>query len=106
MVAPNELLLFIAAALLMVITPGPNMVYLASRTINQGRKAGVISLLGVITSFLVHMFAAAIGLTALFLAVPLAFEALKWAGAAYLLLLAWQTVKPGAKSPFQAQQLA
>lgn len=106
MIPPNELLLFIAAALLMVLTPGPNMVYLISRTISQGRKAGVISLLGVITGFLVHMFAAAIGLTALFLAVPLAYEALKWAGAAYLLFLAWQTVKPGARSPFEAKQLS
>jgi threonine/homoserine/homoserine lactone efflux protein len=106
MIPPNEFLLFIAAALLMVLTPGPNMVYLTSRTISQGRKAGVISLLGVITGFLVHMFAAAIGLTALFLAVPLAYEALKWAGAAYLLFLAWQTVKPGARSPFEARQLS
>src|SRR5690606_13179216 len=55
--------------------------------------------------FLVHMFAAAVGLTALFLAVPLAYEVLKWAGAAYLLYLAWQAVKPGARSPFEARQL-
>jgi threonine/homoserine/homoserine lactone efflux protein len=105
MVPMNDLLLFAGAALLMVITPGPNMIYLISRSICQGRKAGVISLFGVIAGFLVHMFAAAIGLTALFLAVPLAYELLKWAGAAYLLWLAWQAVKPGARSPFEAQQL-
>lgn len=105
MVPLNDLLLFSGAALLMVLTPGPNMIYLISRSICQGRKAGVISLLGVIASFLVHMFAAAIGLTALFLAVPLAYEILKWAGAAYLLYLAWQAVKPGARSPFEARQL-
>lgn len=105
MVPLNDLLLFSGAALLMVLTPGPNMVYLISRSICQGRKAGVISLLGVVTGFLVHMFAAAIGLTALFLAVPLAYELLKWAGAAYLLYLAWQAVKPGARSPFEARQL-
>ncbi|WP_310449909.1 LysE family translocator [Sulfuritalea sp.] len=105
MVPLNELLLFSGAALLMVLTPGPNMIYLISRSICQGRKAGVISLLGVIAGFLVHMFAAAIGLTALFLAVPLAYEILKWAGAAYLLYLAWQAVKPGARSPFEAGQL-
>ena len=105
MVPLNELLLFSGAALLMVLTPGPNMIYLISRSICQGRKAGVISLLGVIAGFLVHMFAAAIGLTALFLAVPLAYEILKWAGAAYLLYLAWQAVKPGARSPFEARQL-
>lgn len=105
MVPMNDLLLFSGAALLMVLTPGPNMIYLISRSICQGGKAGVISLLGVIAGFLVHMFAAAIGLTTLFLAVPLAYEVLKWAGAAYLPYLAWQAVKPGARSPFEARQL-
>lgn len=105
MVPLNELMLFAGAALLMVLTPGPNMIYLISRSICQGRKAGVISLFGVIAGFLVHMFAAAAGLTALFLAVPLAYEILKWAGAAYLLYLAWQAIKPGARSPFEARNL-
>lgn len=105
MVPVHELLLFAGAALLMVLSPGPNMIYLISRSICQGRKAGVISLLGVVTGFLVHMLAAAIGLTTLFLAVPMAYEVLKWAGAAYLAYLAWQAVKPGARSPFEAQQL-
>ncbi len=105
MIPLNDWLLFVGAALLMVLTPGPNMVYLISRSICQGRRAGVISLFGVIAGFLVHMFAAAVGLTALFMAVPLAYELLKWAGAAYLLYLAWQAVKPGARSPFEARQL-
>lgn len=105
MIPLNELLLFGGAALVMVLTPGPNMIYLVSRSICQGRKAGVISLFGVVAGFLVHMFAAAIGLTALFLAVPMAYEALKWAGAIYLLYLAWQAVKPGARSPFEAREL-
>lgn len=105
MVPLNDLLLFAGAALLMVLTPGPNMIYLISRSICQGRKAGVISLLGVILGFLVHMFAAALGITALFLAIPIAYDLLKWAGAAYLLYLAWQAVRPGARSPFEARQL-
>ncbi len=105
MVPFDDLLLFAGAALLMVLTPGPNMIYLISRSICQGRRAGVISLLGVVAGFLVHMFAAAIGLTALFLAVPLAYEVLRWAGAAYLLYLAWQALKPGARSPFEAREL-
>jgi threonine/homoserine/homoserine lactone efflux protein len=105
MVPISDLLLFAGAALLMVLTPGPNMIYLISRSICQGRKAGMISLLGVIAGFLVHMLAAAIGITALFLAIPLAYEALKWLGAAYLLYLAWQAVKPDARSPFEARQL-
>jgi threonine/homoserine/homoserine lactone efflux protein len=81
------------------------MIYLISRSICQGRKAGVTSLLGVVAGFFVHLFAAAAGLTAVFLAVPMAYEVLKWAGALYLLWLAWQAVKPGARSPFEPQQL-
>ena len=106
MIPLNELLLFAGAALLMVLTPGPNMIYLISRSICQGRRAGFISLLGVIAGFLVHMLAASVGLTALFMAAPLAYEILKWMGAAYLLYLAWQAVKPGARSPFESKQLS
>ena len=105
MIPLNELLIFAAACLLMVLTPGPNMIYLISRSICQGRKAGLVSLLGVVAGFFVHLFAAAAGLTAVFLAVPMAYEVLKWAGALYLLWPAWQAVKPGARSPFEAQQL-
>jgi len=105
MIPLPDLLIFSGAALLMVLTPGPNMIYLISRSICQGRAAGVISLFGVIAGFLVHMLAAAIGLTAIFLAVPLAYELLKWLGALYLLWLAWQAVKPGARSPFEARAL-
>ena len=106
MIPTHDLLIFAAACLLMVLTPGPNMIYLISRSICQGRKAGVTSLLGVVAGFFVHMFAAAVGLTAVFLAVPMAYEALKWAGALYLLWMAWQAVRPGARSPFEAQELA
>ncbi|KJK07165.1 MULTISPECIES: LysE family translocator [Pseudomonas] len=105
MIPAHEWLLFTGAALLMVLTPGPNMIYLISRSICQGRMAGVTSLVGVVAGFLVHMTAAAVGLTALFMAVPLGYDLLKWAGAAYLLWMAWQAVKPGARSPFEAREL-
>ena len=105
MISFNDLILFAGAALLMVLTPGPNMIYLISRSISQGRRAGVISLFGVVAGFLVHMLAAAVGLSALFLAIPLAYDILKWVGALYLLWLAWQAVKPGARSPFEAKDL-
>lgn len=105
MIPLPDLMLFAGAALLMVLTPGPNMIYLISRSICQGRAAGVISLLGVIGGFFVHMLAAAIGLTAIFLAIPLAYEILKWLGALYLLWLAWEAVKPGARSPFEPRAL-
>ena len=81
MIAAHDVLIFTAACVLMVLTPGPNMIYLISRSICQGRAAGVTSLVGVVAGFFVHMLAAAVGLTAVFLAVPMAYEALKWAGA-------------------------
>ncbi len=105
MLSLNDWLIFAGAALLMVLSPGPNMIYLISRSICQGRKAGVISLCGVVSGFFVHMLAAAIGLSAVFLAIPLAYDVLKLTGALYLLWLAWQAVRPGARSPFESQEL-
>ena len=105
MISLHDWLMFSGVALLMVCTPGPNMIYLVSRSICQGPRAGVISLFGVVTGFVVHMSAAAFGLIALFLAVPVAYDALRWAGALYLLWLAWQAVKPGARSPLQPIEL-
>ncbi|MCC1761883.1 LysE family translocator, partial [Salmonella enterica subsp. enterica serovar Indiana] len=78
----------------MVLTPGPNMIYLISRSICQGRTAGLISLGGVALGFLVYMFCAALGITALVMAVPFAYDALRLGGALYLVYLAWQAVKP------------
>lgn len=105
MVPLKESLLFAGTALVMVLTPGPNMLYLVSRSICQGREAGAISLLGVGGGLFVHMLAASAGLSALFVAVPMAYGAVKFAGAAYLMYLAWQAVRPGARSPFEARQL-
>jgi threonine/homoserine/homoserine lactone efflux protein len=105
MLPPDELALFALAALVMVLTPGPNMIYLLSRSLCQGHRAGFISLLGVATGFLVHMFAAAAGLTAVFIAIPFAYDALRWLGAAYLGWLAWQAIRPGASSPFAPRPL-
>lgn len=105
MISATSLALFAGAALLMAVTPGPNMVYLISRSICQGRKAGFMSWTGVVLGFTTHMVCAAVGLTALFMAVPLGYELLKWAGGLYLLWLAWQAVRPGARSPFEPQSL-
>jgi threonine/homoserine/homoserine lactone efflux protein len=101
----TELAWFALAALVLVLTPGPNMIYCISRTLSQGRRAGLLSLAGVLLGFGVHILAAALGLTALLMAVPLAFEALRAAGAAYLLWLAWESVRPGGLAPFQARSL-
>nr|WP_315463817.1 LysE family translocator [uncultured Rhodoferax sp.] len=97
--------IFAAAALLMAVTPGPNMIYLISRTLCQGRRAGVLSWCGVVLGFSVHMLCASVGLTALFMAVPMGYELLKFAGALYLIWLAWQAVRPGARSPLEAKDL-
>jgi threonine/homoserine/homoserine lactone efflux protein len=96
---------FALACLVLVLTPGPNMIYCISRTLCQGRAAGMLSLAGVLLGFLAHAVAAGLGLTALLMAVPFAFGAIKAAGAAYLLWLAWQAVKPGGAGPFQAREL-
>jgi threonine/homoserine/homoserine lactone efflux protein len=101
----SRLLAFALVALGLVLTPGPNMIYLLSRAISQGRGAGLVSLAGVGAAFLLYMLCAAFGITALLLTVPLAYDALRVAGMAYLLYLAWQAVRPGGRSPFQVRQL-
>lgn len=92
-------------ALGMVLTPGPNMIYLISRAICQGRLAGLISLGGVALGFIFYMLCAAFGITALVMAVPYAYDALRFAGVLYLLYLAWQAVRPGGRSPFEVRDL-
>jgi threonine/homoserine/homoserine lactone efflux protein len=95
-----------AVALGLVLTPGPNMIYLVSRSVTQGRKAGLISLLGVALGFLVYLLAVTTGLTAVFTLVPALYVTIKLAGAAYLLWMAWNAVKPGGTAVFAPKQLA
>lgn len=94
-----------AVALGLVLTPGPNMVYLVSRSVTQGRRAGLISLLGVAVGFLIYVVAAAAGLAALLASVPVAYTVLKVAGAVYLMYLAWCAVRPGGRSAFEVREL-
>nr|WP_201776791.1 LysE family translocator [Streptacidiphilus anmyonensis] len=94
-----------AVALGMVLTPGPNMIYLVSRSIVQGRRAGLVSLTGVATGFLVYLVAVTAGIVTVFTLVPVLYTAIKLAGAAYLLLLAWKAVKPGGTAVFAPQPL-
>lgn len=96
---------FALVALAMVLTPGPNMIYLISRSICQGRAAGLISLGGIALGFMIYLMCASLGLTAIFLSVPLAYDMLRIAGVIYLLYLAWQALKPGGRSPFQVRDL-
>jgi threonine/homoserine/homoserine lactone efflux protein len=101
----THLVSFGLVALGLVLTPGPNMMYLISRSICQGRKAGLVSLAGVALGFVCYMLCAAFGITGLVLAVPYAYDALRFGGALNLLYLAWQAVKPGGRSPFQLTEL-
>jgi threonine/homoserine/homoserine lactone efflux protein len=101
-----SLLTFAAIALGMVLTPGPNMAYLVSRSVCQGRTAGLISLGGVALGFLAYMLLAAFGITALLFAIPYAYDALRLCGAAYLGWMAWNALRPGGASPFQVRELA
>jgi threonine/homoserine/homoserine lactone efflux protein len=105
MLTLTELGWFALVALALVLTPGPNMIYCISRTLCQGRGAGMVSLAGVALGFVVHLLGASFGLSALLMAAPVAFTALKVAGALYLLYLAWQAVKPGGLSPFETRTL-
>lgn len=83
---------FALVAFLMALSPGPNLLYLASRSICQGRAAGFASLSGVCTAMILYMLAAAAGLSALFVAVPIVYDVVRCAGAAYLLWLACKMV--------------
>jgi threonine/homoserine/homoserine lactone efflux protein len=101
----TTLIAFAAIVLAMALTPGPNMLYLISRSLSQGPRAGLISLMGVGIGFVVYMLLAAFGITAVFVAVPYAYDVLRLAGAAYLLYLAWGALKPGGRSPFQVREM-
>ncbi|HTS21426.1 MAG TPA: LysE family translocator [Casimicrobiaceae bacterium] len=101
----DNLALFAAASLLLALTPGPNLLYLVSRTLCQGRRAGIVSLAGTSLGFFFHMLAAALGLSAIFLAVPLLYDLLRYAGAAYLLWLAWGAIRQRAPDMFAARSL-
>jgi threonine/homoserine/homoserine lactone efflux protein len=101
----STLLGFALLSLGIVLTPGPNMIYVISRSLTQGPAAGIVSLGGVALGFVFYMLCAAFGITALLFAVPYAYDALRFAGAAYLLWLAWQALKPGGRSPFQVKKL-
>lgn len=79
--------LFTVAALVLLLTPGPAVLYILARSVNQGRRAGLVSTAGLATGTLIQVLAAALGLSALVLSSALAFHALQYLGAAYLIYL-------------------
>jgi threonine/homoserine/homoserine lactone efflux protein len=84
---PTTLALFSVAALALIVVPGPAVLYIVARSVDQGRRAGVVSALGIAVGGLVHVAAAVVGISALVVSSARAFEAVKYAGAAYLIVL-------------------
>ncbi len=105
MPSTQSLSLFALACFLLTLTPGPNLLYLVSRTLCQGRRAGIVSLAGTSSGFTFHVLATALGLTAIFLTVPFLYDAMRYLGAAYLLWLAWDALRPGGHDLFSPRKL-
>ncbi|MEV7808313.1 LysE family translocator [Microbispora sp. NPDC088329] len=105
LVAQSAVVGVVSVALGMVLSPGPNMMYLVSRSISQGRRAGVISLGGVVLGFIIYLVGTNLGLAVLFATFPQILTAIRLVGAAYLLWLAWKTVRPGGVSVFTVQDV-
>ena len=105
MPSAETLLVFAALSLGLAVTPGPNMLYLVSRSLAQGTAAGMISLAGCQFGSLAIMICAAAGITAALMAIPYAWDVLRLGGAAYLAFLAWQCVRPGGQPLFAPRAL-
>ena len=101
----DNLALFAVASALLALTPGPNLLYLVSRTLCQGRRAGIVSLAGTSLGFFFHVLAAALGLSIVFVAVPLLYDVLRYAGAGYLLWLAWTAIRQRGACMFESASL-
>ncbi len=105
----STLVAFGAASILLLVVPGPNMVYILTRSVGQGRRAGMVSAAGVETGTVVHVVAAALGVSAVLAAAPSAMTALRVAGIAYLTYLGIRVLRdragPGAGQPHTAEPL-
>ena len=103
MIDTSRLAFFLAAALVLTVTPGPAVLYIVTRSISQGRAAGIVSCLGVASGGLVHVLAAALGLSVVLAASAAAFTTVKYAGAAYLVWLGIRKLmQPSALDPSAA----
>ena len=97
--ATDQLLLFIAAGLLLNLTPGPDVLYIVSHALKSGARAGIVAALGITAGCFVHIFAAAVGVSALLAASSTAFTVLKWIGAAYLVWVGIRMLRSSASPP-------
>jgi threonine/homoserine/homoserine lactone efflux protein len=87
MIDPSTLGVFLAAAFLLLMTPGPAVIYIVTRSVEQGRRAGLMSVVGICTGTLAHVAAAALGISALLVTSARAFDVLRYLGAVYLIVL-------------------
>ena len=95
LIAPSSLVLFMTGAMLLLLVPGPAVLYITSRSIGLGRAAGLVSAMGIAVGTLVHVAAATLGLSALLVSSASAFTFVKYAGAAYLIYLGIRTLRNG-----------
>src|ERR1700756_2864823 len=93
LIAPSSLVLFMTGAMLLLLVPGPAVLYITSRSIGLGRAAGLVSAMGIAVGTLVHVTAATLGLSALLVSSASAFHLVKYAGAAYLIYLGIRTLR-------------
>ncbi|MGH6927646.1 MAG: LysE family translocator [Dongiaceae bacterium] len=97
---PGDISAFAIAGLLLQITPGPAVLYIVARGVEQGRLAGVVSVLGIFTGTLVHVTAAVVGLSALLMSSALAFAIVKYVGAGYLIYVGMRRLLSRGEPPF------
>ncbi len=100
----NHLLFFVLAGVLLNLTPGPDVLYIVTNALRSGARAGGVAALGITAGCFVHIFAAAVGVSALMAASSLAFTALKWAGAAYLVYVGLRMLR--AQAPAEGTVIA
>ena len=105
---PNSLYFFILASVILLLTPGPAVAYIIARSIHQGRIAGIVSVLGLELGTLCHVIGAALGLSTLLLSSALAFNVVKYLGAAYLIYLGLEKLgsKAALEDQFRSRELA
>ena len=97
MISSTSLIVFVTAALVLLLTPGPAVLFIVARSLEQGRMAGIISTLGIALAGIVHVIVAAVGLSALLMQSAIAFSLIKYLGAAYLIYLGIRSWKSTAK---------
>jgi threonine/homoserine/homoserine lactone efflux protein len=97
-VDPGSLAVFLVAVLVICVTPGPDMLFILSRGLTFGTRAGLLSALGMSAGMIVHTTAVSLGLAAVLKSSPVAYDVLRYAGAAYLLLMAWRSLRDSSKA--------